>query len=41
MQSYDDGAKEYDLSGKLLMQGLQQMVLPEVKCYYYYCYHVI
>ncbi|KAG2221446.1 hypothetical protein INT45_005251 [Circinella minor] len=30
VQSYDDGAKEYDLSGKLLMQGLQQMVLPEV-----------
>ncbi|KAI7885172.1 Trs120-domain-containing protein [Lichtheimia hyalospora FSU 10163] len=30
VQSYDDGAKEYDLTGKLLIQGLQQVVLPEV-----------
>lgn len=31
VQSYNDGAKEYDLSGKLLTQGLQQVVLPEVR----------
>ncbi|KAF7727378.1 hypothetical protein EC973_007621 [Apophysomyces ossiformis] len=31
VQSYNDGAKEYDLSGKLLMQGLQQVVLPEIR----------
>ncbi|KAI9025957.1 TRAPP II complex [Phycomyces nitens] len=30
VQSYNDGAKEYDLSDKLLMQGLQQVVLPEI-----------
>ncbi|KAG0167730.1 hypothetical protein DFQ30_005723 [Apophysomyces sp. BC1015] len=30
VQSYNDGAKEYDLSGKLLMQGLQQVILPEI-----------
>lgn len=30
VQSYNDGAKEYDLSDKLLIQGLQQVVLHEV-----------
>lgn len=30
VQSYNSGAKEYDLSGKLLMQGLHQIVLPEI-----------
>jgi hypothetical protein len=30
VQSYNNGAKEYDLSGKLLVQGLQQIVLPEI-----------
>ncbi|CAO3642865.1 unnamed protein product [Cunninghamella echinulata] len=30
VQSYNSGAKEYDLSNKLLMQGLHQIVLPEI-----------
>lgn len=30
VQSYNDGVKEYDLSNKLLMEGVQQVVLPEV-----------
>ncbi|CAO3597656.1 unnamed protein product [Absidia cylindrospora] len=30
VQSYNSGAKEYDLSGKLLVQGLHQIVLPEI-----------
>ncbi|KAG1116027.1 hypothetical protein G6F42_013796 [Rhizopus arrhizus] len=30
VQSYNDGAKEYDLTEKLLMQGVSQLVLPEI-----------
>lgn len=30
VQSYNDGVKEYDLSDKLLMEGVQQVILPEV-----------
>ena len=30
VQSYNDGAKEYDLTEKLLMQGISQFVLPEI-----------
>ncbi|KAI8343814.1 TRAPP II complex [Blakeslea trispora] len=30
VQSYNDGAKEYDLTEKLLMQGISQLVLPEI-----------
>jgi hypothetical protein len=30
VQSYNDGAKEYDLTEKLLLQGVSQVVLPEV-----------
>ncbi|CAO3613143.1 unnamed protein product [Cunninghamella blakesleeana] len=30
VQSYNSGGKEYDLSNKLLMQGLNQIVLPEI-----------
>lgn len=30
VQSYNDGAKEYDLTEKLLMEGVQQLVLPEI-----------
>ncbi|KAI8063251.1 TRAPP II complex [Gongronella butleri] len=30
VQSYNNGAKEYDLSSKLLMQGLNQITLPEI-----------
>ncbi|ORX53995.1 Trs120-domain-containing protein [Hesseltinella vesiculosa] len=29
VQSYNNGAKEYDLSSKLLMQGLHQITMPE------------
>lgn len=31
VQSYNDGVKEYDLSDKLLMEGVQQVVMPEVR----------
>ncbi|KAK4519974.1 uncharacterized protein ATC70_010218 [Mucor velutinosus] len=30
VQSYNDGVKEYDLSSKLLMEGVRQVVLPEI-----------
>lgn len=30
VQSYNDGVKEYDLSDKLLMEGVSQVVMPEV-----------
>ncbi|KAG2204837.1 hypothetical protein INT47_004112 [Mucor saturninus] len=30
VQSYNDGVKEYDLSDKLLMEGVQQVILPEI-----------
>lgn len=30
VQSYNDGMKEYDLSDKLLLEGVGQAVLPEV-----------
>ncbi|KAI9475700.1 MAG: TRAPP II complex [Benjaminiella poitrasii] len=30
VQSYNNGAKEYDLNEKLLMQGVPQLVLPEI-----------
>ncbi|KAG1052966.1 hypothetical protein G6F43_004920 [Rhizopus delemar] len=30
VQNYNDGAKEYDLTEKLLMQGVSQLVLPEI-----------
>lgn len=30
VQSYNDGAKEYDLTEKMLMQGVSQLVLPEI-----------
>ncbi|KAI8641004.1 TRAPP II complex [Parasitella parasitica] len=29
VQSYNDGVKEYDLSNKLLLEGIKQVVLPE------------
>ncbi|CAO3623534.1 unnamed protein product [Mucor fragilis] len=30
VQSYNDGVKEYDLSNKLLLEGVRQVVLPEI-----------
>jgi hypothetical protein len=30
VQSYSDGLKEYDLSSKMLLEGTEQLVLPEV-----------
>ncbi|CAO3633171.1 unnamed protein product [Mucor hiemalis] len=30
VQSYNDGVKEYDLSDKLLLEGVEQVVLPEI-----------
>ncbi|CEP15600.1 hypothetical protein [Parasitella parasitica] len=30
VQSYNDGVKEYDLSDKLLLEGIRQVVLPEI-----------
>ena len=32
VQSYNDGVKEYDLSDKLLIEGVEQVVLSEVCC---------
>ncbi|KAI8877388.1 Trs120-domain-containing protein [Backusella circina FSU 941] len=30
VQSYNDGLKEYDLSNKMLLEGTEQLVLPEI-----------
>jgi hypothetical protein len=40
VQSYNDGVKEFDLTDKLLVEGMKQVVLPEVHAIYDIKYNV-